>query len=332
MKVSALYRQWLILKMIPPRKVVSTTLLHERLAAEFGIEVSLRTIQRDLVSLESNEFPLQCDGNNPAGWSWRKDAPAFNISNMDPVTALTFKLAEKHLERMFPRGAMAALEPYFTAARERSKLTTESTLSRWPDKVKVLSRNLPIIYPQVDEGIMDKVYTAVLKERRFNATYRTIEGAIKEYEVNPLGLAFVEGLTYLVATLFSYENPVLLLLHRMQDVRPGDQPVTIPDGFNLDEYTTRELKFPFGADVKLKVLFSDRHDSDRLLETPVSEDQIITEKRGRWQLQATMSDSWQLRWWLRGYGERVEVVSPKKLRDEFAGMAQKTAAMYGTVA
>ena len=65
---------------------------------------------------------------------------------MDPVTALTFKLAEKHLERMFPRGTMAVLDPYFKAANERIKLTSESTLSRWPDKVKVVSRNLPRIF------------------------------------------------------------------------------------------------------------------------------------------------------------------------------------------
>ncbi|MFZ4859964.1 MAG: hypothetical protein ACOYL3_26675 [Desulfuromonadaceae bacterium] len=105
--MSALYRQWLILKMFPPTAIISTTTLRDRLATEFGIEVSLRTIQRDLLSLEANNFPLDCDGNNPAGWRWRKDAPAFGISNMDPVTALTFTLAQKHLERMFPRGAMA---------------------------------------------------------------------------------------------------------------------------------------------------------------------------------------------------------------------------------
>jgi hypothetical protein len=83
MKMSALYRQWLILKMFPPRGKVSTSTLRDRLINEYGIETTLRTIQRDLVSLESNEFPLDCDNNNPAGWSWRKDAPAFGISNRE---------------------------------------------------------------------------------------------------------------------------------------------------------------------------------------------------------------------------------------------------------
>lgn len=313
--MNALYRQWLILKMFPPRGKVSTTTLRDKLASEYGIETSLRTIQRDLVSLEHNEFPLDCDGNNPAGWSWRKDAPAFGISNMDPVTALTFTLAEKHLERLFPRGAMSVLEPYFKAANDRMKQTDESSLSHWPDKIRVVSRNLARMYPQIAEEIREKVYKAVLEERRFGATYRTLGGNVKEYDVNPLGMAFVEGLTYLIATLNKYEDPVLLLLHRILEVRPTDVPVTIPQDFDLDEYVDEELKFPIGDDIKLKALFSDKSDVERLRETPVSEDQTITEKDGGWLLQATVGNSHQLRWWLRGYGERVAVTAPKELRD-----------------
>lgn len=328
MKLSALYRQWLILKMFPPKAVISTTTLRDRLATEFGIEVSLRTIQRDLLSLEANEFPLDCDGNNPAGWRWRKDAPAFGISNMDPVTALTFTLAQKHLEHMFPRGAMTVLEPYFNAANERMRHTVESSLSHWPDKVRVVSRNLPMLYPEIAENIRDTVYTAVLEERRFNATYRALGGTVKEYDVNPLGMAFVEGLTYLIATLNKHEDPVLLLLHRMVAVTATDVPVTIPEGFNLDEYIDEELKFPLGDDIKLKAIFTDKSDIERLRETPISEDQNITEKTGEWLLQATVGNSYQLRWWLRGYGERVEVVGPKNLRHEFLEMAQKLANLY----
>ncbi len=330
--MSALYRQWLILKMFPPKAIISTTTLRDRLATEFGIEVSLRTIQRDLLSLEANEFPLDCDGNNPAGWRWRKDAPAFGISNMDPVTALTFTLAQKHLERMFPRGAMTVLEPYFNAANERMRQTADSSLSHWPDKVRVVSRNLPMLYPEIAENIRDTVYTAVLEERRFDATYRSLGGTVKEYDVNPLGMAFVEGLTYLIATLNKHEDPVLLLLHRMVEVKATDVPVTIPVGFDLDEYIDDEMKFPMGDDIKLKVLFYDSSDIERIRETPISEDQKIIEKKDFWQLQSTVGNSYQLRWWLRGYGERVEVIGPKSLRQEFVEMAEKILNIYVPIA
>jgi predicted DNA-binding transcriptional regulator YafY len=141
-------------------------------------------------------------------------------------------------------------------------------------------------------------------------------------------MAFVEGLTYLIATLNAHEDPILLLLHRLVDVRPTDVPVTIPEGFNLDEYVDEELKFPLGDDIKLKAIFSDTSDIERLRETPISEDQKITEKAGGWLFQATVGNSYQLRWWLRGYGERVQVIGPTSLRQEYIEMVQSLSNLY----
>ena len=326
--MGTLSRQWLILKTFPQRGKISTTALRDRLAT-YGVETTLRTIQRDLVFL-GTEFQLECDENNPAGWSWPKDRPAFDISNMDPVTALTFTLAQNHLEHMFPSGAMEVLEPYFKAANVRLRRTTESSFSHWPDKVRVVSRNLPMKYPEIGENIRDTVYTAVLEERRFNATYRTLGGPVRDYDVNPLGMAFVEGLTYLIATLNKHEDPILLLLHRIVEAKSSDVPVTIPEGFNLDEYINEELKFPIGDDIKLKALFSDKADVERLRETPISDDQKITERDGAWLFQGTVGNSYQLRWWLRGYGDRVKVKGPIGLRKEFEELAANMAALYQT--
>lgn len=328
-KKDPLYRQWLILQMLPTRTKYSTNQILDRLVNGHGISTTLRTVQRDLNDLEDN-FPIICDGEKEAGWSWSKDAPAFGIANLDPATVLTFKLAEQHLERLYPRGTLSALEPYFKAANDKITKTSESALSHWPDKIRVVSRNIPVKSPQIADEILDKVYSAVLDELRFNATYRTIDGKIKEYDVNPLGMAFVEGVTYLVATLNKHNDPILLLLHRMLDVNLTDVPVTIPEGFNLDEYTNSELCFPVGEDLKLKVFFSEKSDVERLREAKLSEDQKITEKDGGWLLQATVSDSYQLRWWLRGYADRIEVVEPKDLRQEFVEIALGLAKRYAS--
>lgn len=327
--MSALYRQWLILKILPTRTKISTNGIRDRLVNSYGVSTTLRTVQRDLNALvDDYKFPLICDGEKEAGWSWSKDAPAFGIANMDPATVLTFKLAEEYLIRMFPRGAVTALEPYFKTANDRIKQSSESSLSRWPDKIRVVSRNLPVRFPQVSEDIMDKVYAAVLEERRFVAKYRTSGGKFKEHDVNPLGMAFVEGLTYLVATLNKHEEPVLLLLHRILEVKPTDVPITVPEGFDLDGYISSELSFPVGDNIKLETLFSKKSDIERLKETPISDDQKITEKDGGWLLQATVMDSHQVRWWLKGYGERVQVVGPQSLRQEFVDLAKKFASLY----
>jgi len=88
------------------------------------------------------------------------------------------------------------------------------------------------------------------------------------------------------------------------------------------------LKFPLGDDIRLKAIFSYKSDIERLREAPISDDQNITEKTGEWLLQATVGNSYQLRWWLRGYGERVKVKGPIGLRKEFEELAANMAALY----
>lgn len=327
--MDTLYRHWLILRMIPRRGRIATTTIKDRLASEYGIETTLRTIQRDLVTLEASQFPLECDSNRPAGWSWRKDAPAFDIPNMDLVTALTFRLTELHMTRLMPHGALSVLQPYFQAAGERLERAPESTLASWPDKVRIVSRNLNHIPPVVPEEVAEAVYKALLEERRFKAVYSTSGGKKKEYEVNPLGMAFVEGLTYLIASLNDHVDPILLLLHRFLKVDELPKAATVPKEFNLDDYISRELSFPVGERIQLKALFSHKGDILRLEEAPIAQDQMIREfQDGRFELVATLADSLQLRWWLRGFGERVEVLAPDSLRQEFVNLTKELSGFY----
>lgn len=327
--MDTLYRHWLILRMIPRQRRISTTVILGRLKTEYGIETTLRTVQRDLLALEASNFPLDCDNRNPAGWSWRKDAPAFDIPNMDPLTALTFKLTGQFMARMLPQGSLTALRPYLLSAEDRLK-QSESLLARWPDKIRIMSRNLTTISPTVSPEISDVVYTAVLEEKRFRATYRVVSGKVKSYEVNPLGLTFVDGLTYLIASLNEHADPVLLLIHRILSIELLERPVSIPDGFCLDDWVSELLTFSVGDTITLKLRFTTPGDVHRLEESPLSRDQKITRHAdGIHELTAEVEDTLQLRWWLQGYGSRVEVLAPESLRQEFVQLAEKYSVLYG---
>ena len=329
-ETSQLYRQWLILKDMPRRKRISTNKILDRLVNSYGISTTLRTVQRDLKALVDDcKFPLFCDGEKEAGWRWADNAAAFDVINMDPITALTFKMAEKNITRMLPHGVLSALKPYIKAADDRLKLTAESSLSRWPNKVRVISRNLAMIPPVVAEDISEDVYSALLEEKRFMAEYRTIKGRKKTHEVNPLGIAFADGLTYLVASLNSHEDPVLLLLHRILNVVVLDKAATVPEGFDLDAYLAKEFAYPVGGDICLKLLFGNKADVQRLEESPLATDQAVSVREdGKFELTATVADTLQLHWWLRGFGTRVEVLAPETLRNEFADMAREFAEKY----
>ena len=324
------YRHWLMLQMIPrhPRKIDGAAI--EARLRDAGYDTTRRTIQRDLMML-ANVFPLICDGKTkPFGWSWSADAPGLTVPNMDPAAALTFRMVEQHLAPLLPRSAFRSTEPYLSRAGQVLDRLSENRLRSWPQKVRVVPRSQPLQPPEVKEEVLEAVCKALLEERRLSARYRKRgESEAKGYEVSPLGLVFQDRIIYLVATLWDYEDPLLLLLHRFESAALLEKTCTPPAGFDLAAYSESELHFPEGEKaMRLEALF-DTGAAAHLAETLLSGDQSLTEKSdGRVLVKATVADTAQLRWWLLGFGDRVEVLKPKRLREEFRAVSRRLFERY----
>ena len=68
---------------------------------------------------------------------------------------------------------------------------------------------------------------------------------------------------------------------------------------------------------------------NHLTESPLSHDQTIeSEIDGQVQITATVKKTRQLKWWLLGFGAQVEVVKPKRLRNEFIAIANNMVGRY----
>ena len=66
-----------------------------------------------------------------------------------------------------------------------------------------------------------------------------------------------------------------------------------------------------------------------LYETKLTEDQNISVTRdGFIKVKATVTDDMELRFWIRAFGDSVEVLKPKKLRDEFKQISQRMVKLY----
>jgi len=326
-----LMRQWQMLRLVPrsPSKM-ATTEIKQRLADE-GFKVTARTIQRDLVTF-SSIFPLVCDDRDkPFGWSWMPDADVMDIPGMDSHTALAFYLASEHLEPLLPIGTVKHLKPHFESAKHvLDAIKTDSGAPAWKDKVRVLHRGPKLTPPAIVIEVHEEVYEALLLNRQLHVFYKS-RGYDKprEYDINPIGLVLKDGLFYLVCTFGDYEDIRLLTLHRMEAAKKLDIPCTIPAGFDLDNYiSSGELDFAIGGDIKLKALIS-KEMAFHLEERPLNADQKITDSDGgSWLLEATIQDTSELRWWLMGFGQYVEVLEPVSLRNEFRNIANLMASNY----
>lgn len=327
---TTLLRQWHTLRQIPryPKKIDARTLV-ERLKAE-GYPTTQRTIQRDLQAL-SAVFPLVCDDSSkPFGWSWMRDARGLSLPSMSTSTAMTFRLAEAFLSHVLPPATLRTLQPHFERAAEVLQATPGGQ-GRYPEQLQVIPHGQPQLPADVSEATLEALYEALFSARRLEVTYHKLDAQEpQEFEVHPLGLVARDHVLYLVGTLWGYDNPVQLAVHRILRVVVSDQPRRELDGFDLKRFVhsgeTGFLVEPEPIELELRVAPM----IQRLLsESPLGEDQR-TERLadGRARLTVTVPYTKKLRAWVLGYGRLVEVVRPESLRAAVRDEARAVLAVY----
>lgn len=314
-----------------PRKVAAKDIASALAAA--GYEVSVRTVERDLDKLAA-VFPLVCDNRSkPFGWSWMANASRVDIQPIDPVSALTLMLARDHLAPLLPASVIKVLAPRFEAAA-RLLDGEDRELGRLPARIRVKSRGQRLAPPAVDHALLETLYAALQSARRVALTYgaRKHDGKPREYVADPLGLVFVDGLVYFVCQLEGSDGAHVahLPVQRIRSVTVTDAPAVEPPGFSLDAFVNEKFDYPVG-DRPLKLAFRmERATAAHLEERPLSADQQVSapDDTGFVTVRAKVADTQQLRWWLLGFGDKVEVLEPASLRDEFAAIAARLAAAY----
>lgn len=328
-------RQWAMLKRIPqhPRQITARELTES--LAEEGFEMSKRTVERDLLSL-SEIFPLlsnEC--SRPYGWSWSKDAESFSLPSMSPLQALTLELAHDHLAMLLPASLLQTLAPYFKCAENvLSSGEGVKKLANWRKKVAIVPPSQPLIPPDYPEEIIEAVHYGLLSEQQLEISYASRgKGETKTYRVHPLGIVQRGAVTYLVATLSDYTDIRLLAVHRILSAQVLDKPVNTSENFDLAQHIHQgALGFGECGEIKLVLRFSTAA-GEHLRETPLSLDQQIEADQPGWmRVQAIVPNTAQLRWWLLGFGNQVEVLEPISLRKQFINTAQSLHGVYHSTA
>lgn len=325
--MSTSYRHWILLRMIPryPRKIDTATI--ESLMERQGIVIHRRSIQRDLEKL-SEIFPLSCDDRDkPFGWSWSADAPAFDIPTMSPPVALTCRMVCEFMSGMFPKDIFRQLAPHFRQAEAVLDQTDKATLKNWPDKVRAVSRTQPLLPPDISPDVFAVVSDSLLEGKRFRVSYlRRGESTPADWTINPLGLVLHDRLITLVCTMGNYDqlkDVRMIHIHRIKMAKQLDGMAIAPEGFSLDDYMAQgAFGYRKGDEaISLKAVF-EKDATIHLEETPLSGDQRLTNQPdGDVLVEATVADTGQLRWWLLGFGGRIEVLEPESLREEMKAHA-----------
>ncbi len=92
-----------------------------------------------------------------------------------------------------------------------------------------------------------------------------------------------------------------------------------PQEFDLKKYDD-DRRFGFGEGERIRLSFRiDKPYGFHLLESPLSRDQQVREMNDEYEITATVVDTEQLNWWLRGFGGAVRNVLKKAFNNKITG-------------
>ncbi len=325
---NSLARQWELLKLLPTRTEGKTAKQLAEGLIEAGYEISKRQVERDLLDLQEF-FGLECDDDQmPYKWRWSFDRPA-DLPAITLAEALSLVVVEDTLKPLLPLSVQRALQAKFSQARSQlAMMSKKSSTARWAGKVKTVPTTLPLLPPLISEEILEVIQNALLLDEQIEATYQGMSDKVIELRLHPLAMVTRGSVVYLVATAKEFSDVRLYALHRFKAATRTFEKLKSLKGFSLDKFIDDgALQFGEGGEIELLAILSD--ELARLLsETPISGDQTLKARGGKWHLKGTVLDSWQLRWWILSHGPGIQILKPTPLAKEIEKTLKAAVAQY----
>lgn len=311
---NSLYRQWQILSRLSTGKWMGTRELQEVLERE-GIEISLRTIQRDLNQI-AQRFPIESNKTVPQGWRWRSDAPIQSLPHMTSSQAVTFMMVEEHLKHLLPPSLIDEMNPWFDLAKR--SLSTQNNVRQWINRVRIVPATQPVIPPLVERQAQQAIYEGLLQDKQIECIYRSRGhlGEDKSYLLNPLGLVQKGAIIYLICTRHDKSDVQTFALHRFKSATVLDTRALHPVDFDIDTYIDSGalgFRVDFSKpteNVELKLIMHE-DDAQYFTESQLSKEQKVEALNDQlYQISAIVPFTSQLVWWLRSFGKKLVRIEP----------------------
>ena len=308
-----------------------------------GYIAEIHSVRRDLKALLETHQQLECnDNSNAAGDIKNGLAHGYRWSGKDNQTtggitlpeALSLVMVERYLSQSLPVLLTRSLHDIFNKAHQTLELHKKSQITQWPDKFCVVQPAQPLIPPALNQAILGAVHEALLNEKQLQVSYLATmraDSKLKSYRLHPQGLLQRGPVTYLAAMTNDYEEVYLYALHRMQAAQTLEADCRHKPAFNLTDFAEKKGHFGSAQAIHFKARICD-HLALMLEETRLSDNQVISpvDDSGYREVTADITNTWQLRWWILGECNRIEVLEPEELRQEIIDSLSKCQKQYTT--
>lgn len=297
-------------------------------AVAHELEVSTRTVLRDVEALSAAGVPVYSDRGRHGGFSL---LPGFRTEltglNHDEALAL-LTAGSGRAEKIFGLRAplASAMRKIVDALPETHRATVGDATRRFlvEPETDLLSRRLK--NEDIADGVMSEVRMAVLTGRKLRLAYAVPDEPVRSRIVDPIGLVAVRDRTYLLA-LRSGEDRTYRL-SRMLTAEALPEPAERPARVELDRIWA-ERSAQFLSESCLPVVVQVRASRrDELLYTARALRAEQSEPDGWVRLDVVFDDLRHAVWAVWQLGVDAEVVEPDTLRQVVSERAQRVAALY----
>ena len=296
-----------------------------------GFNVSIRTIERDLSRLP-DIFPslIEVDDRSKP-FTYRQPVNARKYSAMNPTEAICLELAFSFLNPILPKKTLDPINPYLKEADAVLNESHAKKYKNWKDKVLTINEGLQLQSANVTQKVINNIHEALWDEKVVIAKYQSrTKKYADNYKIHPAGLVYRGRIIYLICSFDDNPNKIVYLpLQRFKSIEILPEEKSFHHGKKVANLVKDLLGFKLNdKKLKVKLKFS-KMAGAHLFETPLSKKQTIKETRdGYFMVEDEVIDNMELRYWIRAFGDEVEVVQPKILRDEFTKLSKRLRKKY----
>jgi predicted DNA-binding transcriptional regulator YafY len=303
--------------------------VHRRLTARAlaeKLEVSERTILRDMEALGTAGIPVVAERGAGGGWSlmegYRTDLTGLSEAEIQALflTGPARVLADLRMDKAAEAGLLkllAALPAVFRRGADSARQRIHVDVTGWGTSEETVP-------------LLQTLQEAVWQERRLELSYQRGDGSQVERLADPLGLVAKGSVWYLVAAVDGEVRSYRV--SRVRGARITDEPCVRPEGFDLAVWWARSASafkeslprylatVRVHPDVLPRLRYAGRFARIGKVEPPDPDGWSRVEVRFQMEEEAAE--------YVLSFGPRIEALDPPALRERVVRMAEEVVGFY----